>query len=307
MNTTAFRTWTPNEDLVSHSGSPLNEALVFFSEPPSEIGVVTSAYSNLLDTDTSTNLDVHAFILILLIVSAFLIAILGSSYVIGIGLLLFLLWASWTLFEKSFNSIKTNTFVGIEGVARITKSRSGNPDHVEVIKFADISHVKSNLRDYYVNGGYVRTEYNFGFVHHKIVTFFIAGTHSSGKQTPPANHPYWFGRRAEIAWTEFKVSDLLIQSQATGFVEFPVNQSDFIRVSASYLDIGTNGKVERLERNNIERLCVCSGSLEISRRPGTQTKWYARNRTYRFRCSTIGNASLLFIFFEVYDYGVEIP
>jgi hypothetical protein len=304
----ATRLWSPGTEISSHGGSLLADDLIFFAKPPLEIGTVKSANSNLSETETCINQKYYVFLLIILAAATFIVACIGMSNGIAMVLMFCFLILIWTVYERRSDYIKTNTFIGNEGVARITHSGLGVPGQHEIILFKDMSHVKVRLRDCFVNGGYVRTEYTVTFFsrHNDRAKFYIFGSHSCGTAEPSLNHDYWFGQSAQSAWNDFKIRELFKNGEETGLIKFPINQTSSISVGIDTIGIDINGKRELIDRDQIERIHVISGYIKFVRRRRVQTKWWMRNQNCKFELASIGNSGLLLTLLHYWDYKLEV-
>lgn len=305
LNTVDCRTWIPPSDLTSHVGAPLSDDLVFFSKPPNDIGDVISAGSNLRESDFNFSRPLQVLFIFAITASLVLLLMaLGANYlhldwIIGTATLTMGL-GLW-LVPKTF--VKTNTFVGTKGIAQYTKRDLSRPARYDSIMFVDVRDLRRIVKDWHRNGSYEHTQYKYIFSradNHR--DFVIAGYHKSEDGNPPPTDYYWFSQQAEKAWEKFLSVILVAQHEKHGYVEFPANRSDYIRVSSDYLEVSINGNVERINRHDIDKLFIFPGEIFIRR---TDAKLFGKAGKFTFKTSKVGNVMLFLKFLYFFDYEIE--
>ncbi len=303
MNTVDLRKWTPTIDITDHGGASLPAKMVFFSQPPNEIGAVLSAYSNLSEEEKNVSRSVQCVLVLLLSagLAEFVVFVGGDFYWgVGLGLLTFVVGYFTNLY------VKTNTFVGSEGVARFTTKDLNKPPVIEITLFKDISNLKKEATSFYRGSFgtiYRSTQYKFTFRRaDNHCDCNIAGVYQSEEGNPPTTDAYWFGKQAERVWNYHKGASLLSQLEKLGFVEFPVNRSGFVRVSSTYIELKLKGNVERCDRVDLEEMSIWAGIICIQRK---DAKWFSNAGKYSLKVAEVGNVDLFFKFLDYFDYELK--
>lgn len=193
------------------------------------------------------------------------------------------------------------TWVGEQGLQRWEKGIFGVKS--EVLRFHEVSSLTTSRTRQYVNGGYSGTHYNYtwwGPRGEKL--FVVAGSYREpelgfvrGKPTP-AHDPVMFGMAAERGWSRFKIAVIDQELKNTGVARFGSN-AGVIRIGRGYVEFEMGGKVERLDRAQIQTATVQQGVI-IIKRVGAKEGWFSSEGVFRFPVAGMADFAVFLAIFE---------
>lgn len=303
--------WQPGEDVVTHGATEIPPEMEFFAAPPAEIGEVQTAWSTLVTTKRPMGAGMRAFVCGLLGlgvggVAAFLTnqlegpvdpVVLACCAAGGI------LAAVIAVFATRFRH--TCSYVGVEGMARyvIRGSRAGLPAE-ELFVFQDADNLNASQTRQYVNGVYSGTNYDFTWTNStggKLLR--LAGSFRSKEGFPKPKDPFHFARVGEVFWNAHLSARMQEELDSKGFVEFPVNKRDKVRVGNGFLEFFFKGETQRVPVEEIKTLSCNSGTFAIHT---NDAGWFGSKGKFTFQYGQLGNAGMFVFAIEQllgYEFG----
>lgn len=191
------------------------------------------------------------------------------------------------------------TWVGEAGLMRWEKGLFGAK--TEVLRYADAVSLTSQRTRQYVNGGYTGTRYNYTWWGpNGKKAFVIHGSYAEaelvkGKPTV-AHDPVMFGFAAERGWSRYRIAQVDREIAARGVAAFGTS-AGIIRVGRGFVEFEQAGKVERLDRSQIQSATVLQGFLTI-KRVGAKEGWFSSDGVFKFPVSGMADFAVFTAIFE---------
>jgi hypothetical protein len=316
-------TWKPAESVTNHAHEPLESEKDFFVPPPLEIGTVTNASTTMREGARPMTTGNRFLITGLVAGGGMVLGYLALSYFkisngwlqfacLGIGPLVLGLIA-W--FQTGFTH--TCCYVGTEGIAsfQCKKSRE-NITRSEVFLFQNASTLRTSLETVYrkyhaPNGGiggliasslmkgtYEGTDYKFAWSNGGgRPVFEISGRYHSEKDHPPSDHPYYFGKAAEYAWSVFQLEGVLRDLRNLGTIGFTLGTRESVRVSLDGIEFRSGGQSEVYPVDDLDSIRVKKGDVEVKRK-GARVGWFKSTGVRTFKRHDMVNAELFLLVVE---------
>lgn len=292
--------WTPTENVVRHTGSPLQPEMDFFAVPPSEIGTVISAESTLVGDEQRIRnrtrqkallgwglggLVAGGFIALLAELPLLICALLGVGSGIAIAIL------STRYFYQC-------SYVGELGIAlhNLKESRTAEPE-TRIFCYAEGKNLYTQQTRRYYNGIYTGTTYNYRWTRLSGPDFKLEGNYRSEKGNPPENDLWHFASAAERAWSFYLLEAVNDQLNQRGYVEFPIKGAlNAVRVGPGFMEFEErNGISQRVEVADMKDIRLGSGTFQFKHKDST---WWSGKGKYSFAYGIIPNARLFLICLE---------
>ncbi len=291
--------------LTNHGGGDIPEDADFFIDPPPEIGLLTSAHTNMRQGDEPWSPAARTSW-----------CVLGAAIGVLIGVLLAILTktknpgllALWPLGLGAIGPLipflltrfkRRCTYVGREGLARFVCT--GHRDKLgtaEVFLFRDAMALRTAQTRHYTNGAYQGTNYSFTWTDIAgVKRYVISGRHNSEKGTPALTHEYYYAAAAEFAWTLHLLGQMEAKLTLGGAVTFNLNQHDWVRVSPGHLRFSFKGDTIDCPVEEIGQARVDQGMF-IIKRVDAREGWFSSEGVFKFPYSQLANAQLFLILLD---------
>jgi len=199
-----------------------------------------------------------------------------ATVILGMALLI-----AWLVSKPKY----TCSYVGARGIARF--SCYGSRSRItfsQIFRFETAAYLKVSIRNIYVNGAYVNTEYIFKWYDSSNNQLFkLAGTYRKSKKPDDL---FFIALSLEARWTGYLLPDAL-SSIKKGF------SSKHYANRGSYLEIGPEGiefKGKRIPYDDLN-VSVENGFI-VFRHTGEKYTWYKLDRAPRMQYSLLQNAML---------------
>lgn len=297
-------TWTPGIDVLHHNNDAAWRDVVYFEPPPAEIGSVLTASSTLKIGKMPASptkrfawgvgVFLAVMVLVELVVSPIISVGAGNSVRLIFGAIALLLGGGIALLMR-FKHVCT--YVGELGFARFTvKGRPDNVPRREVFLFEEASDLRSGEVRNFTNGIYAGTNYEMAWCDVNGQRLFsFSGSFHSKKGTPKPKDDFWFARAAETAWNWHIIEAMQVELDEYGFVQFNVNQKDWVRVGLGFMEFNIGSQNARAEVNDIKSLTIDDGTFTINTH---DAGWFSNKGKFRFEYSRLANAQMFLIALE---------
>jgi len=198
------------------------------------------------------------------------------------------------------------SWVGEAGLMRWEKGLFGAKS--EVFRYADAVSLTSQRTRQYVNGGYAGTHYDYTWWGpNGKKAFVIKGQYREAgvgfiKGNPTVAHdPVMFGFAAERGWSRYRIAQVDREIAARGVVAFGTS-SGIIRIGREFVEFEQGGKVgggkvERLDRSQIQSATVQQGVLTI-KRTGAKEGWFSSDGVFKFPVAGMADFAVFAAIFE---------
>jgi len=293
MKKTIENVWTPLETVTRHNVSEPLANLIFFVGPPSEIGKVISADSNL--SVTSQPLP-FVKVLSIAICSC---AVIGTAAAVWFGsifsLILCALIAALVILGIAFGFKRHCSFVGEQGVCHSTVSYyMPRKPKTKTLLFEEAIALYTAQTQNYVNGVYASTAYNFKWTKKDKSTYPLVSNYRSKTGNPPAGDPFHFARAAENAWTNHLLPIVNQDFKDLGHVDFPMSgKLQTIRMSHQSLEFTLkNGETQPVNVADMKDIKLQGGIFYFNHQ---DTHWWSGKGKYSFAFGSIPNAQLFML------------
>lgn len=228
--------WTPPHDVTSHSGEMIDADIAFPIPPPSRIGDVITAFSNVQGgkghMSTITRLAVAcAAALVVTVLSLVLVHFsfpsTNETFELGVVSLVLGLIAGAAAFFVT-NSRRRISYVGALGLARyVFRGNSGNYTSDELL-FSDAIGLTTEQIEIRQNGVYTGTSYKYIWTDARgVVLLKLKGNFRQKRDESVKPHdPFHLANIAELIYTDRVLERMQGELERTGCVEFQVNKNN---------------------------------------------------------------------------------
>lgn len=292
--------WSPSAEIVAHNGEPVPPEREFFAAPPPEIGEVKTAWSTLTLGKNPKPMGIRAGLAFLLFFGGLLGVSLGIDFqgwqsghpdmgVMAVGFGVGLVAALIAFFSMRFSH--KCTFTGSDGIAKfsLSGSRMATPK-LEILQFDTVTDLRTSQTRHYHNGIYTGTSYTYTWKRPDGSTGMkLSGTYSSKEGTPKIKDAYWFARAGEVAWNNYQLDLVNADLDEKGYVEFPINKTDAVRVGRGFLEFVWKGEVARINVDEIRDIRLNGGQFTIAHK---DAKWFSSKGKFSFAYGNMSNAQL---------------
>jgi hypothetical protein len=310
---------------LQHDGTPIPPEDYFAVSPDDAIGRISNAQSNKTRSGFKSRVGNEWSVLIALAVIAFLC---GGGLGIGIttevinGFFARGIWQPMeyrttlsiigglggaivptviVVFLATMLRKERMSWVGEAGLMRWEKGLFGSKS--ETFRYADGVSLTSQRTRHYVNGAYSGTRYNYTWWGpNGKKAFVIEGQYSEagaglvkGKATP-AHDPAMFAFAAERGWSRYRIAQVDREIAARGVAAFGTS-TGIIRIGREFVEFEQAGKVERLDRSQIQSATVLQGFLTI-KRVGAKEGWFSSDGVFKFPVSGMADFAVFAAIFE---------
>ncbi|CAN1212821.1 hypothetical protein TUMEXPCC7403_21630 [Tumidithrix helvetica PCC 7403] len=302
--------WVPPEGVKRHSGKTIPPQFDFFVPPPSEIGRVLTADSSLKISDQPMSLinRLIASVVVsgLVLVGVWIVFFLTRLFAPGLsdlfgnfGFFAFVGGTAALLFGifafNAFGFSPNCTYVGDRGITKISlkRSRQATPQ-IELLKFEDAVNLYTSQTRHYkqaVTPKYLSTTYSYSWTLPTGKSFKLEGEHYHQGNRPFDDHPWYFAKSAEFAWTNYLLPWADQYFARSGYVEFPMGgDPQAVRVGQGFLEfVLKNGSTQRANVSDMQELSLEDGLFYFIHR---DTKSWSTKGRYLFRYCDMPNARL---------------
>jgi hypothetical protein len=297
--------WTPLSKNTSHIGSPIPHSMDFFIPPPTEIGKIISAHSNIELTKPHPSPILNC---IAIAIAALLAAMLGDLLIlktnannptIGTGRVLIsslfggiTIWLGFTklvVFPRC-------SYVGEKGIAEF-KQLSDSIQKIKptIILFKDFDSLFTQMTRSYYNGIYTGTTYEYKWSVIDRVIRRIDGYFYSWRNIPSANHPWHFINAGELAWTAYLWEKSQQEYERQGYVEFRMSKNSgtkfqSVRVGAGWVEfISKKDGATKIKLSDMKEMSLNNGGFNFIHK---DAKWLSSQGKFYFNYSSLSNAKL---------------
>lgn len=310
---------------VQHDGTPIPAEDYFAVSPDGAIGRITNAQSNKTRSGFKSWVGNEWSVMIALAVIAFLLGGILGAAAMGAVIDGFFARGIWQPMEYRtillvFGGLggavvptalivvmgyllrkERMTWVGEAGLMRWEKGLFGAKS--EVFRYADAVSLTSQRTRHYVNGAYSGTRYNYTWWGpNGKKAFVIQGQYQEadaglikGKATV-AHDPAMFAFAAERGWSRYRIAQVDREIAERGATSFGTS-GGFIRVGKGFVEFEQGGRVERLDRGQIESASVQQGVLTI-KRVGAKEGWFSSDGVFRFPVAGLADFAVFAAIFE---------
>lgn len=282
---------------IDHRGEPLAQGMDFFAPPPTEIGALKSAHSNLKQDERPYEPGNRlAMTLGLGIAGAAggwwfqrYLEVRDPSWQFGWPALGFLGLAIGAWLATEFS--KTVSYVGQQGIARIRcKKTRDEVVSQDVFLFEKAVELRTGQTRHYTNGVYTGTTYFFNWTNQGGKTVYtLQGRYQSEKGDPAAGDQYHWASAAEIAWSNWYINDPKVA--ADGTLKFFLSSGDCVAVGNGYLDLRFGGKTARCDCADIASVTINNGQFTIKRKDAS-IGWFSSTGVFSFPYASMGNVKI---------------
>lgn len=193
------------------------------------------------------------------------------------------------------------SWVGDQGIQRWEKGIFGVRS--EVMRYADAASLTTQRTRQYVNGAYSGTLYNYTWWgHQRNKALVVSGSYREPelgfiKGKPVAAHdPVMFGMAAERGWSRYRIGIIDQEIKNTGVARFSSSDGQ-VRIGRGWVEFEVRGKVERLERAEIQSATVQQGVI-IVKKVGAKEGWFSSEGVYRFAVAGMADFAVFLAIFE---------
>lgn len=288
--------WVPSADMVDHIGKPVAEDDDFFVPPPPEIGDVISASTVLKESAEPTAVTPRRIWMTLVtgaVIFAFIWLLslanwkpdqIRPFWEVSSSVLYTAMLISWLALKPRY----TCSYVCTHGVARFACYGSRSRITLsEIFRFETATSMKKSLRNIYVNGSYLNTEYNYRwFDSTGNQCYRLAGVYRGSSHRITPDDRYFVARVAEARWTEYLLPTALSSIESGSALRFSAGRKYYIEIGPEYVEF--RGKRVRYEDLDLR---VEHGFI-VFRRQGETRVWYKFDRVPRVRYAELENAFL---------------
>lgn len=292
--------WQPPEGLSAHNGEPIPADRWFFAPPPTEIGELLSAWSNMSLEKPPKPKHLMYGIPISLIVGAglgWLGHFEGLVFGVALGVGMFLLVFALCYFVSPWNTPMC-TYIGRRGIARYkVKTRGNRPISapiMEMLLFENAAELRVKMT--LINQGLAGATYLHTWTDpggKKLLSF-------NGKYYPrcgpvPICDAVHLAFAAEIAWSNFFLDRALQAMEKCGYMQFNIKGEDCVRVAPGFIEIQMRGETMRCGVDEIEKISLKEGSFFIRHK---DAKWHSAAGKFWFAYGSIANAKVFLLALE---------
>jgi hypothetical protein len=299
----------PNSIVTRHCGEPLLLWMDFFVTPPTEIGKIISAETNVQLTKPHPS---PIFNCTVLAIASVIAAIMGD----------FLFSASQepqtraivgSLFASLFAYIgcifypifPCCSYVGENGIAEF-KQFGSSPQKAKqfILIFQDITDLfHKQIISFYI-GVYSGTSFTYTWKNVDRQLKLYSGYYYALHKPPRARSNWHFYRSAELAWTEHLWVKAEKSLQKLGYVEFKIyprkNALWGVRIGEGWVDFLFKGdRSQRFEITEMKEISIDNGMIHFTYQ---DAKWHSSNGGISLSYSRLSNASFFFICMERIAY-----
>jgi hypothetical protein len=299
--------WKPDAEVKAHDFGTLPADLDFFAPPPGEIGKVLTAWSEL-----KSGKGPMSFFLrwnIAMVVAALPVALvywltLGNQtprdLIAGVHILVWaigapigLLFFGLALYLSRFRPVVS--YVGTDGVARITAKCSIDNPQTQLLRFADASVLQFGQTRNYYNGVYTGTNYSYQFFDAARKSMLkLAGSYYSAKGIPRQKCPYWLAIAAERSWCDVLLKRKVDEFEKNGRVSFQSGKTT-ITLLPGAIEFKKGEQVDRLEADQLKSLQLHDGTLSIK---SNEARFFGFKGKYHFSVNSVDNWGVFLLCLE---------
>jgi hypothetical protein len=316
------RNWIPPATLRNHDGAKPSTPRRFLWGPPSNIGEILSADSNVPESGRPSFLlsfllrSVIAFIVglagYLLFASGLVFPVQDELSSLRIALLrLYVFLAGWWTFS-GWPDPPRCTYLGADGAACLTGSgwRSEKLAGAQILVFKEATALfVTKLRNPYGRRNDFRFRWHRSIFEAPVLA--VSGNHSSKQELPDSDHLYHFGLRVEEAWTRRLISEMNEDWTAGRVLSFPcrgylwkqalpnvvaLDDCQEIRLTTTGLLIIDRGRTLAVMYPNIMDVQF-DGRILSMHLHGSQ--WTGMRKEFRIRYQDLGNAQVFWHFLSL--------
>jgi len=279
------------DDIPNHNGEVLPEDAVFFAPPPREIGRVLSGYTTVREGQRPMSTGVR----VAWVVGSTAVTLLMGLSLMFIDRAFVLLSPVFALAGFLISFLATRfahncTYVGVDGIVRLTCKGSFKNLREEMFLFEDADELRTKQTRHYVNGIYSGTQYEFNWTDpDRRHVFKLRGGHRSEQGTPHARDPYHYAVAAELAWSEHLLDRFRTKLEDGGSIKFALRGSDWIRIGPGLVVLNRRGDKIDFEGEDIARVRIDQGVVAILE-PGAKEGWFSSKGVYKFNYQDLANA-----------------
>jgi hypothetical protein len=331
--------WCPTSGVTRHSGKPIPPDASFFAPPPPEIGNIISADSTLKVSSRSKPRMPHQlrFLLALLgglatFLVGVLIIVLPSITTFNpatelamklVWTLILLMWCLFILAMTAFvyYSIYSKTgfehicsYVGSNGIAEFNLKGSRNGKlKSKLLLFADAKDLFTIQTRTYYGGHYSYTTYFYSWdlnAHKTLPSLgesfllFLGGSYKSEQNCPEDGSTWYFANASEIAWSNYHWSNLNLQLNAQGYVEFTMRRSSIIesnplttvRIRYGILEyVFKDGLTQHVAVSDMTKVSIKNGVFQFIHKDASRRSGQGK---FSFSYGNLSNAKLFLAFLK---------
>jgi len=293
MKKTIENVWTPSDTVTRHSTSSHPENLTFFVGPPSEIGTVISADSNL---SAASHPLPFGKVLGITICSC---AVIGTAAALWFGSIIPLVLGAVTavliIVTIAFSFNRHCSFVGEQGICYSTVNYYiPRKPKTKTLLFENAIALYTAQTQNYVNGIYTGTTYNFKWTQKGQPNYPLLGQYRSKTGNPPVGDTFHFAKASESAWTNHLLPIVNQDFKDLGHVDFPMSgKLQTIRMSHQSLEFTLkNGETQAVNVADMKDIKLQGGIFYFNHQ---DTHWWSGKGKYSFAFSAIPNAQLFML------------
>ncbi|MCE9532826.1 MAG: hypothetical protein K8T89_17145 [Planctomycetes bacterium] len=304
------RIWHAPPETVDHSGREVSHNILFFAEPPPEIGRLLSAASTL-----TTGTKYYSFLqritfgtMIGLVVAALpwvLVFTISKSALVFISIGAFCIVLFYALVLTLCDH--SCSFVGEQGIARY-RCR-GTPKNIvrkRVLKFSDASELHVSVTRIFTYGAHTATQFKFRWSDQNGKSLMQITSPENEKpildrtiqdRRMPDVSDYSFCIAAEAAWSRYLLKPVLNRLKRDRSVTFNLKNGTVIEVGEGWIDFIVGNQSNRFTREELASAKLNDGEFEIKAKVAIEG-WFRSTGIFRFSFKNIANASMFILLFE---------
>ena len=301
--------WMPPASVNRHCGESLLPTMDFFIPPPSEIGKILSAETNVNLTQPHPSPVLNCTVLAIATVVAaigadVLVCIAGGAnqpqprMILGFGFALFVLYLGCTYYPL----FPYCSYVGEEGIAQYWQfSTSIQKNKRSVLRFQDATKLFHQQIISFYNGIYSGTSYTYTWKAGDRIIHNSTGYYYSQHNPPRASHAWHFLYSGEIAWTNHVWHKAEKSFHKLGYVEFDVTagfgeKTRGVRVGEGWVEfLLKDNRFQRFSLTEMKQISLNNGLFQFTHQ---DAKWFSSDGRFAFNYSGLANAKLFLLCME---------
>lgn len=189
----------------------------------------------------------------------------------------------------------TCSYVGTDGLIsyELVKSRSAMPKE-SLLLFTDAHSLYTKTTRNYTNGIYSGTDYAYTWKKNSGNQHVITGSYHSEKIAPEAGNKWYFANIAESVWSSYLLSNLDLELEQNGYVEFPIGGAlQAVRVGNGFMEFVTKKDgAQRVMVSEMRDITLGSGTFQFKHQ---DAKWWSGKGKFSFEYANIANARVFLI------------
>ncbi|ERN42868.1 hypothetical protein KR51_00003950 [Rubidibacter lacunae KORDI 51-2] len=286
--------WRPRADVTRHSGSTIQLNMDFFESPPTSIGTVLTAESN-LKTNQNGFPKEHRIGIVGVIVLACILLLQALAVPTAVAIFVGLGGGAIAFFATRFSH--RCSYVGEKGIVEysLVGSRTHRPKIVRELRFADARNLFTTVTHTHYNFIYIGTSYSYRWTRPDGKNLLvISGGHMRRHAKPKDENLWHFLNSAENSWSNYCLQQINEQLDRQGYVEFtiPSGNPRFVRVGPGFMEfVMRKGDPHRIAVTDMKNITLHSGYFRFSHR---DAGWWGKGN-FSFTYSGISNAKLFLL------------